>query len=507
MVIRKPYKFLIKNFKKIHLFLSFILIYVCYKSSVLLNYFNKLIEGTASRNLSLNYVNNFIIFLIIFSIIGFIIIYILMSHKKKPKLIYLISILGYIVVIIFILLSYSYLKVIRLEYIEQKTIRLYRDLTQIGLYFQYFICLCMLIRGLGFDLKKFDFSKDLQEFNIEDKDNEEVEVDLSLDYNKLDRSVNRTKRELKYYFYENKLFILIIIGILFMVGLISLLNYNFNINKIYNQNDLLKIGNYEFLIEDTYITNKNYLNYNISDNQYVIVKFKMKSNSDKYSSYNINKFKVKYKGDIYNVDTSLCKYFLDIGKCYKEQSINNNFNSYILVFVLNEKKVNRNIIFEFRYGEKNYRFKLENKEIFIKEHKLNETIDLSNTNLKDNQYKIISYNISNRFDYTYQNCLSTGECINHNSSVSSQVGLIMELNVESKILGNSFGLNNSTFLEYYGTLKYTKEGKEYVSLMTNKTSSKVTDKVYLEVDKEIKNADSIWIDFNIRGNKIKYVLK
>ena len=60
MVIRKPYKFLIKNFKKIHLFLSFILIYVCYKSSVLLNYFNKLIEGTASRNLSLNYVNNFI---------------------------------------------------------------------------------------------------------------------------------------------------------------------------------------------------------------------------------------------------------------------------------------------------------------------------------------------------------------------------------------------------------------------------------------------------------------
>ena len=103
MVIRKPYKFLIKNFKKIHLFLSFILMYVCYNSSVLLNYFNRLIEGTASRSISLNYISNFAIFLILCSIIGFIIIYILMHYKKKPKFIYLLSILGYIIVIIFLL--------------------------------------------------------------------------------------------------------------------------------------------------------------------------------------------------------------------------------------------------------------------------------------------------------------------------------------------------------------------------------------------------------------------
>lgn len=507
MVIRKPYKFLIKNFKKIHLFLSFILMYVCYKSSVLLYYFNKLIEGTASRNISLNYIDTFIIFLIIFSIIGFIIIYILMRYKKKPKLIYLISVLGYVVVIIFLLLSYSYLKVIRLEYIEQKTIRLYRDLTQISLYFQYFICLCMLIRGLGFDIKRFDFNKDLQEFNIEDKDNEEIEVNLNLDYNKINRKVNRTKRELKYYYYENKLFILTIFVIMVIIGLLFLLNYNFNINKKYEQKEVVNIGNYEFLIEDTYITNKNYSNKKISDNQYVVVKFKVKTNSDKYTNYNVNNLKIKYKGDIYDVNNNLCKYFSDIGKCYKEQSITSNFNSYILVFNLNKNNVNRNIIFEIRYGEKKYRIKLEKKEIFNREYKLNEPIDLSNTNLKDNQYKINNYNLNNKFDYTYQNCLSSGECITHNSSVSSQIGLIMELNVESKILNNSYGLNNSTFIEYYGTLKYTKEGKEYNSLMNNKTSSKVKDKVYLEVDKDIQNADSIWIDFNIRGNKIKYVLK
>ena len=68
-------------------------------------------------------------------------------------------------------------------------------------------------------------------------------------------------------------------------------------------------------------------------------------------------------------------------------------------------------------------------------------------------------------------------------------------------------LNNTLFIYYYGTLKYTKEGQETVDKVTNKTSSKVKDKVYLEVDKDIQNADKIWIDFYIRGNKIKYILK
>ena len=44
-------------------------------------------------------------------------------------------------------------------------------------------------------------------------------------------------------------------------------------------------------------------------------------------------------------------------------------------------------------------------------------------------------------------------------------------------------------------------------MLNNKTSNKITNKVYLEVDKEINNADSIWFEFDIRGDKIKYILK
>ena len=109
MVVRKPYKFLIKNFKKIHIFISLLLIYICFETNNILNYFNKLIEGTAVRLESLSYINNFIIFLIILVIISCVIIYILMRLKNKPKTLYLITILGYIGLIVILLVSYSYL--------------------------------------------------------------------------------------------------------------------------------------------------------------------------------------------------------------------------------------------------------------------------------------------------------------------------------------------------------------------------------------------------------------
>ena len=507
MVIRKPYAYLIKNFKKIHLIITCLLAFVCYKTNNLLLYLNRLRQGTASRAISLNYISNFTIFLIVVAIIGFIIIYILMRYKKKPKLIYLVSVIGYIVLIIFLLVTHSYLKFIQDEYITQKAIRAYRDLIQIGIYYQYFIIGVMLVRGLGFDIKKFDFAKDLHEFEIEEKDNEEIEVELNVDYNKLDRGVNRTRRELKYYFYENKMFIVTILGVIGFIAISNFVTNNLVFDKKYPQDKLLSVGNYEFQIKDTYITDTNYVNGIIGDKEYVVVKFSIKNNGNTKVKYDINNFTLEYKGDIYSPDTKLCKKFIDIGNCYDEQSITNEPRNYILAFDLDKTKIKNNLLFRFRYGDKVYNFKLKEKETFTKEYKLNENIDLTNTHLKDNKFKITSFNINNRFDYTYQNCLSSGECMTHNSSVSSHIGLIMELNIESDFNYTTFNLNNALFMDYYGTLKYTKEGQETVAKVTNKTSSKVKDKVYLEVDKEIQNADNIWIDFYIRGNKIKYILK
>ena len=81
-----------------------------------------------------------------------------------------------IIVASIISISYSGLKAIYTEFLEKKTLLLYRDLLKILIIFQYVSVLMVLVRGLGFDIKKFDFVKDMHELNLDISDEEEVEL-------------------------------------------------------------------------------------------------------------------------------------------------------------------------------------------------------------------------------------------------------------------------------------------------------------------------------------------
>ena len=86
MILRKPYAFLIKKFKIIHLILSLLMIYVAYKINSILNFIYDYINNIANVNIASSYIN-FILFLaVVFIIIISLILYILMRYKKKPKL-------------------------------------------------------------------------------------------------------------------------------------------------------------------------------------------------------------------------------------------------------------------------------------------------------------------------------------------------------------------------------------------------------------------------------------
>ena len=49
----------------------------------------------------------------------------------------------------------------------------------------------MIIRGLGFDIKKFNFNKDVQELNLSQEDMEEVEVNVGIDTTNILRGVRK----------------------------------------------------------------------------------------------------------------------------------------------------------------------------------------------------------------------------------------------------------------------------------------------------------------------------
>ena len=278
MILRKPYAFLIKNFRIIHLIITFLLVYVAFKTSAILNYLNDLTTEEASKYSAINYVSFTPIISIILAIIVLLIVYLLMRYKKKPSLIYLLSIIGYIGLIVVLFISFFYFESLQHDLLIQKTLRVYRDLFFMYMGFQYIIIGIMLTRGIGFNIKKFNFAKDLQELNISTEDNEEVEIDVGLDTNKVTRSFRRKRREFIYYIKENKLFVIVSLTvILFITGLYFFLSANV-FNKVYTKGEKIKTSNYVFEIDNSYVTTKKYNNTKIDNGySYVIVQINISS--------------------------------------------------------------------------------------------------------------------------------------------------------------------------------------------------------------------------------------
>ena len=99
MILRKPYAFLIKHFKMIHLFLIACIIYVTFKTWKILDFFNQYIDNGQVLNviedITNNYVDSILIFVNLLIIVGSAIIFYLMRHKKKPVLFYIYVFISY----------------------------------------------------------------------------------------------------------------------------------------------------------------------------------------------------------------------------------------------------------------------------------------------------------------------------------------------------------------------------------------------------------------------------
>ena len=98
MILRKPYAFLIKYFRIIHLAMFIAIIYISLKTFNVLSFFNEYISNnqviSTYEDISSKYVNSvFIIAVSLVIIISSIILY-LMRHKKKPTLLYLFMVIS-----------------------------------------------------------------------------------------------------------------------------------------------------------------------------------------------------------------------------------------------------------------------------------------------------------------------------------------------------------------------------------------------------------------------------
>ena len=216
MILKRPYAFLIKHFKIIHIVIALLSCYIAFFMNNILKYINQYFKTSTGKALALQYINYSIVIAIVIAIGIVLVIIFLMKFKKKPRMIYWFYVGFYIVTGIILFVSFGELKAIFTTDATMKGIKAVRDLLKISLWIQYYFIACMLIRGLGFDIKRFNFNKDLEEFQLSQQDNEEVEVTFEGNSEDLKRRGRRSIRELRYYYIENKY----MINLLFQVQLI-----------------------------------------------------------------------------------------------------------------------------------------------------------------------------------------------------------------------------------------------------------------------------------------------
>lgn len=504
MFFKNPYGFLIKHFRLIHLILTGFFVFLAIKLNSLLNFYNNFINGVASKLDAMGFVTNYYIIVIILSIIICVVVYSLLGYKKKPRLLYVVLIGFLVLIAVLINIFYDGLETIYISVLDTKSLRLYRDLLRILVVFQYIAVAVVLVRGLGFDIKKFNFVKDLAELNLDAKDVEEVELTLG-STNNLQRKFNRKLREFKYYYLENKMFIHIILIILVVGSVSSFIVKEEVVDKEFEQGESFSTEEFQIQLLDSYVTVKDYDNniIKVDGSTFVVAKIKLASLGEK-KKFNSSNLILEVNNNSYSNDLYYSSRFSDLGYVYKGSKIGDE-SIYIFVY---------NILME--DAEKKMRLVYADEEIINlnpimlddstdeSSYKLGNKLDLSNSTLGSGFLTIENFEINDSFVFPYEYEVEGKKYTNEYNIFSNNKVII-------KLLMNGAypdGFDNYTFLEKYGVLKYKIGEEEYsIHSFSNKTPGTFEEGLYLALDEKVLNADSIWFDIRIRNQRYIYNIK
>ena len=503
MVLKNPYGYLIKHFRLIHLVLAGIYIYLAIKVNSILMYYNRFIDGSASKLDAIHYVTNYYLIGIIVSFVICFVVYILMRYKKKPRFMYLLLIVIYIVVGIMIGISYRGLNTIYISVLETKTLRLYRDLLNIIILVQYASIFIVMFRGLGFDIKKFNFASDVADLQLEDEDVEEIEVAFG-ENRSIERRFRRGIREFKYYFLENKAFIFLLVVIVLVVVIGSSYYHVEVVDKVYQQGEVFSTERFRFQVLDTYVTNRDNNNSVVGSSNYrfVIVKMIIGVNQES-SEFNVANLVLKIGNQTYSSSNRYANSFSDLGTAYKGSKINNQM-PYIFIYSVSNDDMDGAMVLDYA-GEKKVKLNPIDLDEVVEEETfhVSDKLNLENSVFGTGYFMISSYEINKQFSYDYQYEVMGNSHTGH-LTISGN-NMILHLVVSSQMPSL---VSNYSFLSSMGKLKYQLENGEIVtSSLSDKTPVGYLDGLYLSVDKEIENASHIWFEIIVRQRKYIYYLK
>ncbi len=530
MIIKKPYAFMIKHFRLIHLALTLLLVFILYKCNAIFSFWRTYAKnGFYSASIDLSSYINFYMFL---GIIGILVItafvYLLMRWKKKSRALYLSIAAFYIVLFIGLLVYFNAFLNMLNSPLTPKVIRAYRDIFTFLYVPQYIFVILGTIRALGFDIKKFDFKKDLAELDIAEADQEEVEVVFGQNNYKYKRFARRKLREFKYYVLENKLFFGIICSALVLM-LVYTLYVNINVySKDFKEQEAFVVNGVVFTVKNSYITNMDKAGEIINDNKkYIIVKVGMENTNPGKVTLDISDIRLVLDKKVYMPIYSKNEYFWDLGEgYYKNVLFAGESRDYLIIYEVPLEVNYKKAIFrlvdsvsvikgEITARNKDVELKPINYMLHegVKDKKVQDAIDLKDTTLLKSEVVINSYSIADEFTETYTYC--TSECYNGVRIIRADtlgrldrtiLKLEMETDLDDSLFINKYIKSNTDFIDFFGKIRYYYQGKEYVAMMDTKHLDIETNNVYIEVPVEVKNAMFLRLDINIRDRKYSILL-
>ena len=524
MILRKPYAILIKNFKLIHIILTALMGYLIYKTYSILNFFNEYLSDVATTidsGVHKSLFGSLPIVVSIIIVIGSSIILALMMFKDKPIKFYIYNIVTYILYIIYFVITSSFVKALEISLIDIRILKILHDITTLALVLEMVAFVIVIVRSTGFDIRSFNFKKDLQDLNVEVEDNEEFEVNTEIDTNKLKRELNKKVRHFKYIYLENKLLLRIIFALIITLIVLAIYLNNSVINRKYNLNKTFKTNQFILNFTDSYLTQTDYYGNIIDEDKYlVVVRFQMNA-LYKTTKLDIGDIYLRVNNKNYYHKTKFKTKVSDLGETYIDQNITNDKNTYLLTFEIPKSQKNEKMVLYF-VDTSNDIIKIDvtPEKLINKKNKdtakLNDTLIFKDSPLKNTSIKINEFDINDTFELNYKycindNCYDSKEFVKPGTNTNHDMTILKingELNIDSDL--NSKITNLSKFIKYFGKLRYVINGEEKVmnlTLKTIKTKHSEDNNYYIEILDEVKNAEEIYLDFSIRNYVYTYKIK
>ena len=509
MIIKKPYAFIIRHFKAINLVISACLAFIAFVAGNLQETFVSLkVQKVYSYNAEYMISNNIFIFVVVGLILTGLVYY-LLKEKKKPTRAYL-GVLAYLIASTILIMYLKSVCNTLTDYSATDTqLSLARDACIMMKVVGAILFVILFIRGIGFNLGQFNFSKDIREMKIVEEDSAEFEVMIGKNNYKYARGFRRFIRECKYYFLENLVYFTMIACIAGVACIVYAGYYYKTYLDRAKQEAIMTVDGINYSVNGAYITAEDF-NGNIvkEGKKFIIINLTVQNVTSEDIAINTNKISLQAGNLEFYPTLAYNGKFYDLGVPYaNEQKLISGVDTNVtLTFEVPETTTTRNWTLRIQESIDNnglkvlvmYRkFKITTKDIDSEDKDTTFTLgqDIKTNTVNHNMFKmnVQKYDFSDSYEIKYALCSSKMICDLQRKIISStrnstDTMLIMNLNYtmyDDAYFTKTFTTLNEVFSNYV-TVIYTVGTKEYQEKCELVTNDIVNNYIFIKVSRRIK---------------------